>query len=160
METEIELKVLNVNVDETISKLKKLWAKFVWKKEQKRFTYDFDPIKENSWIRLRTDWKKTTLTIKEIKNDNIDGTKELEITVDDFQNTNILLEKLWYKSKNYQENNRISYTLDDTNVEIDSRPLIPPYIEIEWKTIPAVHDTLQKLLFNLSQTTSINTIKV
>ena len=71
MKTEFETKVLEINVEKIILKLESLWAKFIWKKEQKRFTYDFHPIQKNSWVRLRTDGIKTTLTIKEIENDNI-----------------------------------------------------------------------------------------
>jgi CYTH domain-containing protein len=39
---------------------------------QKRYVYDIIPKKENSRVRLRTDGNKTTLTIKEIHNDEIE----------------------------------------------------------------------------------------
>ncbi|MFW3146782.1 MAG: hypothetical protein ACMUIE_08230 [Thermoplasmatota archaeon] len=39
-------------------------------------------------------------------NKNIDGTKELEVEVDDFDKTNLILEKLGYIHKGYQENKR------------------------------------------------------
>ncbi|MCK5084484.1 MAG: CYTH domain-containing protein [Candidatus Pacebacteria bacterium] len=119
MQTEFEVKILEINVEKTISKLDVLGAKRIGEKFQKRFVYDFDPQKENSWIRLRTDGTKTTIAIKEIKNDNIDGTKELEINVDDFEKTKLFLEKLGYVAKGYQENRRISYLLDGVEIEID-----------------------------------------
>ncbi|MCX6823083.1 MAG: class IV adenylate cyclase [candidate division SR1 bacterium] len=160
MQTEFEAKVLEINIDEVVGKLNTLGAEKIGEKFQKRLVYDFNPKKENSWIRLRDDGKKTTLTIKEINNDLIDGTEELEVKVEDFEKTNLILEKLGYISKSYQENKRISYKLDGIEIEIDSWPLIPPYIEIEAKSLTEVEDMIKKLGFDLSQSTSINTIKV
>jgi adenylate cyclase class 2 len=160
MQTEIEVKILEINVDEVISRLDALGAKKIGEKMQRRFVYDFNPKRENSWIRLRTDGNKTTLTVKEIHNDGIDGTKELEIVVDDFEKTNHLLEKLEYIAKGYQENRRISYVLDNVEIEIDFWPLIPPYMEIEAKTALEVEAMVKKLGFDVSQSTSINTKKV
>ena len=160
MQTEFEVKILDIDVPKTISKLSVLGAKKIAEKFQKRFVYDFDPPKENSWIRLRTDGKKTTMDIKEIQNDNIDGTKELEINVDDFEKTDLFLEKLGYVAKGYQENRRISYILDDTEIEIDFWPQIPPYMEIEAKSVAKVEMMIEKLGFDRSQATSIDTGKV
>lgn len=160
MQTEIEVKILEINVDEIIAKLNALGAKKIGEKMQKRFVYDFNPKIENSWIRLRTDGAKTTLTVKEIHNDRIDGTKELEVVVDNFEKTNLLLEKLGYIAKGYQENKRISYILDNVEIEIDFWPRIPPYLEIEARTILEVETMVKKLGFDILQSTSISTTKV
>ncbi len=160
MQIEIEVKILEINVENVVAKLKALGAKRIGEKIQRRFVYDFNPKKENSWIRLRTDGAKTTLTVKEIHNDGIDGTKELEVVVDDFEKTNLLLEKLGFIAKGYQENKRISYVLDNVEIEIDFWPRIPPYLEIEAKTISEVEIMLKKLGFDILQSTSIGTIKV
>ncbi|MFA6422303.1 MAG: class IV adenylate cyclase [Candidatus Buchananbacteria bacterium] len=160
MQTEFEVKILDVNVEEIVSKLDALDAEKIGEKMQKRYVYNFNPIRENSWIRLRTSGEKTTLTIKEILNDQIDGTKELEITVDDFEKTHLLLEKLGFTPKGYQENKRISYMLDNVEVELDFWPQIPPYMEIEGKNISDVEKIIKKLGFQLSDSTSINTVQV
>lgn len=100
----------------------------------KRYVYDFNPINKNKWIRLRTDGKTSTLTIKEIVDKNeIDGTNEIEIEVSSFENANKILNELGYVARNYQENKRIKYTLDGVEIDIDFWPLIPPYVEIEGK---------------------------
>lgn len=160
MQTEYELKILEIDPNDIISKLDKLWAQKLKNKFQKRFVYDFVPQKSNSWIRLRTDGELTTLTIKQINNDNIDWTKELEITVDDFLKTNEFLKKLWYVFRSYQENKRISYILDDVQIEIDTWPNIPTYLEIESDSSDKIKKIVTKLWFDLSQTTSINTKKI
>ncbi len=160
MATEIELRILNINVEEIKQKLELLGAEKVGEAQQRRYVYDFTPKKENSWVRLRTNGKKTTLTIKEINNDTIDGTEELEVEVSDFDETNSILAKLGYSPRNYQENNRISYKLDGVDIEIDSWPLIPTYLEVEGSSIEEVEAIVKKLGFTMEQTTAINTIKI
>jgi len=160
METEFEVKILDIDVNKIISKLESLGAKKLKETLQKRYVYDFIPKKEKSWIRLRTNGEKTTLAIKEISSDKIDGTKELEISVDDFEKTNMLLEKLGHKHKLYQENKRISYILKGAEIEIDFWPKIPPYLEIEGKSTQEVEKIIKLLGYEKSQTVSINTLDV
>lgn len=160
MQTEFETKILEINVNEITFKLKSLGAKKIGEKSQKRLVYDFNPAREKSWIRLRNDGETSTLTVKEIHNDEIEGTKELEVTVDDFDTTNLILEKLGYTPKGYQENKRISYELEGTQIEIDFWPQIPPYIEIEGDSKEKVKAMVTKLGYKIEQTTSINTKEV
>lgn len=145
MNTEYEVRVLNIDRQKMILKLEELNATFMWEQFQKRYVYDFIPVQKGKWIRLRTNGNKTTLTIKEIINDKIDGTKELEIEVSDFEETNKILEKLGYKPKGYQENKRCQYILDGVEIDIDSWPLIPEYMEIEGKSKEEVYTIVEKL---------------
>ncbi len=160
MNIEYEVKILEIDVEKIIKKLNYLNAEYIWEFLQKRLVYDFSPIDENKWIRLRQNWEKAYLTIKEITNDSISWTKELETEVSDFETTDKILNKLWYTHKAFQENKRISYILDWANIELDFWPLIPPYLEIEGKNEEHVISVLSKLGFDISDTTSINTKKV
>ncbi len=160
MKTEFEAKILEIDVVAVTERLTTLGSKKIDEIMQRRYVYDLMPKKENSWIRLRTDGTKTTLAIKEIHDDTIDGTKELEITVDDFDKTHLLLERLGYAAKGYQENKRIRYELDGVEIDIDFWPFIPPYLEIEGRSASEVETVIAKLGFNKSQTTSINTTHV
>lgn len=144
MHTEYEVRVLEVDVDEIKKKLDKI-AVFEWDHLQRRYVYDFNPKEENKWIRLRTNGDKTTLTIKNLVSSKIDGTKELEIVVDDFDNTNLILKELGYIPRGYQENRRVQYTLDGVEIDIDYWPLIPTYLEVEGPTEEDVYKTLEKL---------------
>ncbi|HBY20124.1 MAG TPA: adenylate cyclase [Clostridiales bacterium] len=105
--------------------------------------------------RLRTNGKKTTLTIKEVHADTVDGTNEIEVEVSDFEATNKILEKLGYNYKNYQENKRVSYKLDGVMVEIDSWPLIPTHLEIEGKNAEEVYQVAEKLGYKKEDTTTL-----
>ena len=160
MKSEYEIKILEINVEKIQKKLSDLNAERIGEKNMRRFVYDFNPIKENSWIRLRDTGKKITLTIKEIHSLEIDGTKELEIEVDDFETTNLILEKLGYKSKAYQENKRISYKLNDIEIEIDFWPQIPPYLEIEGKSTEEVLEMAKILGFTDKDITTIGTKQI
>ena len=124
MNTEYEVRILDIDVKEIKSKLDKL-AKFECEKKKKRYVYDFIPKQDNKWIRLRTNGSKSTLTIKNLVTSEIDGTQELEIEVDDFDKTNMILKELGYIPRGYQENRRIQYTLNGVEIDIDYWPLIP-----------------------------------
>lgn len=156
MQTEFEVKILDIDVDKIISKLESIGAEKIKEKEQKRYVYDFTPVKKDSWVRLRTDGEKTTVTVKEIHSDEIDGTKEVSVIVDNFEQAHKLLEKLGYKHKAYQENKRISYLLDGVKIEIDFWPRIPVYIEVEGKSPEEVEEIVKLVGFEMDQTTSMS----
>lgn len=161
MAKEREVTILNIDEKVFVSKLLNNGA--VKKDEflQRRYTYDFNPTLPNKWIRLRTNGKKTTLTIKEIKDKTaIDGTMELETVVGDFDVMNDILKELGYRYRNYQENYRIIYSLDNVEISIDSWPLIPTYAEIEGKTNEDVVMALEKLGYTLDDATTLDVTSI
>ena len=66
MRTEYEVRKLNISFDEMIHRLESLGAKKIGAYHQKRYVYDFIPAQKGRWIRLRSNGKISTLTIKEI----------------------------------------------------------------------------------------------
>lgn len=145
MKTEYEVRVLEIDHDEMVKKLESLGAKLQFDTLQQRYVYDFNPVIDSKWIRLRTNGIKTTLTIKDLNAKTIDGTKELEIEVDDFDKTNQILEELGYKNRGFQQNKRTQYILDGVEIDLDRWPLIPEYLEIEGENEQAIYDCLDKL---------------
>ncbi len=145
MQTEYEVKVLEVNYEEMVLKLEKLGAIKTMDVLQERYVYDVIPYDEHKWIRLRTNGQDSTLTIKDLKGKSIDGMKEIEIGVSDFLNTHALLENLGYKSKGFQQNKRIQYILNGVEIDFDRWPLIPMYMEIEGKSEDEVKSMLEVL---------------
>lgn len=145
MKNEIEARLLDVDVGSFLKKIKSADAKFVGDWLQIRNCYDFNPVKENSWIRLRKENNKTTLTIKEIASAKIDGTKECEIEVSDFDLTNEILNKLGYFARSEQENRRIRFMLDDVEIDIDFWPMIPAYVEFEAPSEKHIKSVCDKL---------------
>ena len=156
MKTEYELRVLEIEPKSIINRLEELGANKIGDFEQKRYVYNLNPAQDGKWIRLRTNGKKTTLTYKDIVRNTIDGTKEIEVEVSDFEITNELLEKMGYFNKGYQENKRIQYEFNNVEIDIDSWPLIPSYLEIEGQSEKEVTDMLKLLNINEEKVTALN----
>lgn len=132
----------------------------IGEKFMRRYVYDIVPGDMSKWIRLRDTGQETTLTVKEIRSDAIDGTHETEIVVDSFDETNTLLGMLGFTPKSYQENKRISFVLDGAEVEIDTWPQIPTYLEIEAASAEDVVRVANLLGYTEADLTGENTIKV
>ncbi len=153
---EYEVRVLEINKDEVINKLESLGASLVENTYQRRYVYDFNPPNPNKWIRLRTNGDTTTLTIKDVEKKTIDGTKEMEIEVSSFDDTNEILKELGYTPKGLQENKRIKYNLNGVEVDIDTWPKIPTYLEIEGIDEESVYNTLNLLGIDKSKVTTLD----
>lgn len=161
MHIEYECTILEIDKEKFIEKIEKLGAKKIGDFYQKRYVYDFNPVDPNKWIRLRNNGKKTTLTIKNIVDKNkIGGTEELEIEVSDFESTNKILETLGYKSRNYQENKRVTYELDNVEIDIDSWPMIPTYVELEGKDEQSVINLIKKLEIEDKNITNYDVVSI
>ena len=113
-------------------------------------------MQKGKWIRLRTNGNKTTLTYKDILSNTIDGTKEVEFEVEDFNKANEFLEKIGFAHRNYQENKRIQYMLNDAQIDIDSWPMIPTYMEIEGNSKEEVMKIVNLLEINIENLTALN----
>ena len=145
MHTEYEVRVLEIDSKKIINKLNKLHAKLIFDALQRRYVYDFKPISDSKWIRLRTNGIKTTLAIKNVASSNIDCTQELEIEVDNFDRCHLILKELGYEERAYQENKRIQYDLNGVEIDIDTWPHIPTYMEVEGSSEEAVYHAFQVL---------------
>lgn len=145
MKTEYEARILEINKDEFIKKIEDLDAVKIADYYQRRYIYDFNPVIKGKWIRLRDTGKETTLTIKEITKDTIDGTKELEIKVSDFNTTDSILEELGYRHRLYQENKRTRYMLNNIEIDIDTWPMVPTYVELEGDSEENILEFIKKL---------------
>ena len=156
MNTEYEIRVIEIDKEDIIKKLDEIGAKKIGEYNQKRYVYDTKPKKDSQWIRLRTNGDKTTLTYKNIIDNTIDGTKELEIEVSDFNETNKLLEIMGYVNKGYQENNRIRFELNNVEIDIDTWPMIPTYLEIEGKNEEEIMNVIHLLQLDNKKITALN----
>ncbi|MBR9692662.1 CYTH domain-containing protein [Candidatus Woesearchaeota archaeon] len=154
MHTEFELRILDIDVADIKKKLEAIGAKKVAERNMRRYVYDFND-NPDAWLRLRDTGEKVELTIKEIQSETIDGTKELEVDVSDFDTTADILEKLGFIRKAMQENKRVSYKKGVIDFEIDFWPRIPPYFEIEAPSKEAVEAAVEALGFTLDTTTAM-----
>lgn len=109
------------------------------------------------WIRLRTTNGVTTLTVKHILADNgsdIQQMLETEMVVPSMEETNDLLEALGYSHKSYQEKRRTTYLLNNYEIDIDTWPGIPTYMEIEGNSKEDLNQVLNLLGYTMEDTVS------
>ncbi|NYI05699.1 adenylate cyclase class 2 [Allostreptomyces psammosilenae] len=158
--TEYEAKALNIDPEKLAAQIAEMGGRHVAYRRMRRYVYDVAPGDQNRWIRLRDTGSEITLCVKEITSDEIDGVREFEVAVSDFEATHSLLGVLGFTAKAYQENTRSSWELDGVRLEIDSWPLIPPYLEIEGDSAQAVWATAARLGLTREHLTTENTTAV
>lgn len=145
VQTELEAKFIHVpeNFRET---LQKVGAKCV-KAERLMRRRNFDSRertlqKTGGWIRVRDEGDKVTLSYKQLQNRSVTGTKEISVDVSDFDTSCAFLETIGFESYTYQETKRESWVVGEVQIEIDTWPWMPSFIEIEapseellWQTV-------------------------
>lgn len=145
MAKEIEVKILNVDLDEMEKRLVDIGAKLISKEYQINIIFDskdnYIENNLNSYLRIRetknllTDEVKVNLTLK--KNISKDGAREnLEVTteIDDKQSMIYILKDLKYEVIEEGYKNRISYIYENIRFDLDKwdKSTYPyPYMEIE-----------------------------
>ncbi|MBQ6510603.1 CYTH domain-containing protein [Candidatus Saccharibacteria bacterium] len=150
MNNEIEAQFLDVKKDEIRQKLKKLKAKLI--KPEVMMTRVAFSIAEHQFARVRDEGDKIVMTYKNVSDEkSILGTKEVNITIDNFDDGVMFLKGCGLKQSAYQESYRETWVLDDVEICIDTWPWLPTFIEIEGPTEKSVWDTAKKLGFKKSQ---------
>lgn len=160
MPIEHEAKILDIDPDAMERLILDKGGQKLGERFLRRHVYDITPGDQTKWIRLRDTGDETTLTVKQITSDAIDGTHEIEVRVDDFEATNALLGAMGFTAKSYQETKRTSFVLDGAQLEIDSWPRIPPYLEIEASSKDEVIRAAKLLGYTEADLTGENTIKI
>lgn len=144
MKTEIEVKFLDVDIDDVRARLKKAGAELEQPmRDMRRALIEEDHhAAGNMFIRIRDEGDKVTLTLKKktksLKESTIDSTYEIETTVGDFDTTVELFKVAGWHYTTYQESKRETWKFGDVEVVIDEWPWINPYIEIEGDSEEAV----------------------
>lgn len=154
MKNEIEAKFLSINKDIIRNKLKK--AGFELKIPEylmRRKTFDFSLVApgRNKWGRVRQEFDKVTMTIKEIYDSGINDTYEVELVVNDFDTATAFFEVCGIPVKAFQENLRELWIRHGVEITIDTWPGLNPFIEIEGASERIVQEVSYELGFNFEE---------
>lgn len=149
MNIEYEVKFMAIERDDIQEKLKSIGAD---KKHDnimmRRLVYE-NPLNKNSYLRVRDEWHKITLTLKEvIATNHIEGVKEIEVEISDFDSMKMIVSKLGMEMKSYQETYRETRYKDGVQITIDERPGLKPFIEIEAENEEKVKEFVKILWFD------------
>lgn len=154
MQNEIEATFLSVDKDSVRRRLED--AGFTLKISEymmRRKTFDFSRIDpgKNKWGRVRQEFDRVTMTIKEITGTGIRDTFEVELIVDDFERAAAFFETCNIPAKSSQENLREVWVRDSVEVTIDSWPGLNPFVEIEGPDEAAVKSAALDLDFEFGK---------
>ncbi len=155
MNSEIEATFLNVNHDDIREKLKSLGGKCTSQlTTMKRRIYDYEDLrldKQAAWIRVRQESDKATMTYKQRNSEEIDGMKEIEFEISDFDDACKFLEAIGLKEKASQETKREIWEYEGCEIMLDEWPWIPPIVEVEGSSEEIVRRVSEKLGFNYAE---------
>lgn len=167
---EKELTFINIDTNLVKDKLLELGAQKIGDFHFKRIVFDYPDFKldkESAWVRLRDEGDKITLSFKQRLGDNLrdkltgdDGMYEREIIVSDFEATREILLKIGLIEKMYQENKRSKYILDGVECDIDTWPLLDPYLEIEGPDWDGVYQVVDKLGLKKDEAKKFSTTQI
>jgi adenylate cyclase class 2 len=144
MKAEIEAKFLNVDKENIRKLLKNIGAELV-APERLMNRAVFDGKRKSEYYRVRNEGSQITMSFKREEKRSIEGMKEICLTVDNYNNAVEFLTSLAGKPKALQETYRESWVKDGVEIDIDTWPWIPSFIEIEGKSAEAVEGIADKL---------------
>jgi len=104
--------------------------------------------KDGTWLRVRDEGDKITMSHKVIGGEMITDQKETCITVSDYGEAIKLLEGIGCPIKAYHESKRELWTLEGVEITIDEWPFLEPFIEVEGKSEKAVKNVSEKIGFD------------
>jgi adenylate cyclase class 2 len=155
MQTEIEVKFLDVVHDDVRAKLKAAGGELkVPMRLMRRAIIDYPDShlqrKQDGWVRVRDEGDKVSLTYKEMKEGTVSGAREIEFDVSSFEQTVKLFEAIGLQVHSFQESKRETWQLGEVEVVLDEWPWLKPYIEIEGPSEEAIKHVAEKLGFSWS----------
>lgn len=154
MKAEIEVKFVDVSIDDVRARLERAGAQLEHPMRDMRraLIEEEHHAAQNMFIRIRDEGDKVTLTLKKktksLVESTIDSTYEIETTVGDFDTTVELFEVAGWHYTTYQESRRETWKYQGVEVVIDEWPWISPYIEIEGETQEEVRAAAAELGFD------------
>ncbi|NCS83156.1 CYTH domain-containing protein, partial [Candidatus Saccharibacteria bacterium] len=151
--TEYEAKFLNINIDDIRRRLQDLGATLEKPMRlMRRVTIDTDELKKkDAFIRVRDEGDRVTITYKQFDSLSVEGAKEHEIIVSDFDEAVALLAAAGLPHRSFQESKRETWMYGDVEIVIDEWPWLNSYIEVEAGSADEVKDAAEALGFNWSE---------
>lgn len=153
MNTEIEAKFTDIDFDEVRNKLTELGATLEEPLRVMKRVVIHTPemVRLNAFLRVRDEGHRTTITYKQFDGDTVDGAKEHEIEVSNFEEAIQILTASGLKYDTYQESRRENWRLGNVEIMLDEWPWLNPYLEIEGESEDALKRVASSLELDWSQ---------
>lgn len=145
---ELEARFLEIDTEQIKKKLKELGANDLGEDVLYEIIFYDKALtwkSERRFVRLRKTRNGTFLSYKhKPKKESLDM-EEVEILVDDWKKTKLLLERTGLVAYREQEKRRHTFRLGEVICDIDTWPSVPSYLEIEGETEKAIKTTAESL---------------
>ncbi len=153
MRTEIEVKFADIDIEEVRERLRTAGAtcEQPMRLMRRAVIEQKHHEAEKSFIRIRDEGDKATLTYKKRKSDSLHGATEIEVTISDFSTTVELFTAAGWPYNTLQESRRETWSLEGAEVVIDEWPWLRPYIEIEAASETIVRQAAKHLSFDWTE---------
>lgn len=147
MQSEIEAKFIHVNHDDMRVKLKSIGAicEQPMRLMRRVVVHNQAMTAKNAFLRVRDEGQRVTMTYKQFDDDSIDGAKELEVIVSDFDTVVATLDEAGLTHDTYQESKRENWRVGDVEIMLDEWPWLDTYMEIEGPSEILVKQTAELL---------------
>lgn len=151
MKTEIEAKFVDIDIEDVRRRLHEIGAECVQPMRlMRRVAIDSEYMRtgKDSFLRVRDEGDKVTMTYKQFDELSLHGAKEIEVIVSDFEQTVALLTQVGLAPHTYQETKRETWRFQDTEIMIDEWPWLNAYVEIESDSGDQVQQIAERLGFS------------
>lgn len=149
MNLEIEATFVDIDKDKLRTKLKAIGATLVQPEIlMRRVVFNVGP---HSFIRVRDEGNRIVLTYKNHLNSTLTGTEEINVEVSDYESTIAILKAGGLQPKSEEDSYREEWLLDDVEIDIDTWPWIPSYVEIEGPSEEKVRKVSEQLGFDMNE---------
>lgn len=148
MKPEIEAVFIDINKAELRQRIADAGGKLL--QPEMRMQRVIFALDGHSFARVRDEGNKITMTYKRVDRCTITGTQEINLTVDNYDDAVAFLQALGHQIKAEQETLREEWELDGVELDIDTWPWLPTYVEVEGGSVEAVQAVAEKLGFNMA----------
>lgn len=151
MKPEIEAVFCEIDKDALRAKLKEVGAECVVP-ERKMIRTVFKTDKDgeaHSFLRVRDEGDKVVVTYKQFVDATVTGVRELNLTIADYNEGVELFRLLGLHEKSYEESLRETWRLGGAEIDIDTWPWLPSYVEIEGETVEHMTEVSELLGFKM-----------
>lgn len=147
MNLEIEATFLEIDKAELRAKLEAIGAQLVRPEIlMRRVVFD---VSKHAFARVRDEGDRIMLTYKNHHDNTLTGTEEINVEVSDYDATIAILKACGLHAKSDEDSYREFWKLNDVEIDIDTWPWIPSYVEIEGPSPEKVQAVATKLGFDM-----------
>ena len=135
-------------IRQTLNKMGATPVKNEYLQRRTVFTLPEDKDSHTTWLRVRDEGDRITMSYKIVDGDRITDQKEICLEVNDYNEAVALLKAVGCHEKAYQETKRELWKLDGVEVTIDEWPFLEPFVEVEGRSEEEVRQVSGKLGFS------------